>query len=166
MSCIDAAIIKALVEHIGMNPDDITTGGTSSSSIIPATWSYKSVGDGNSAIAFTLPEGYEIKLGTCLKLKGKNYENWAKDSVLFCYEISSSGNQVRFRNPKVSTTFTLNNGVYVSSNCYIDIHVERMPDNETTGLFTATSTAIIEDAIHWIIYRIGAVESLIHEHHG
>ena len=31
MSCIDSAIIKALVEHIGMNPDDIpTTGGAGS----------------------------------------------------------------------------------------------------------------------------------------
>ena len=27
MSCIDAAIIKALVEHIGMNPDDVQLGG-------------------------------------------------------------------------------------------------------------------------------------------
>ena len=27
MSCIDAAIIKALVEHIGMNPDDVPIGG-------------------------------------------------------------------------------------------------------------------------------------------
>ena len=29
MSCIDSAIIKALVEHIGMNPDDVPTGGGS-----------------------------------------------------------------------------------------------------------------------------------------
>ena len=32
MSCIDAAIIKALVEHIGMNPDDVPIGGGSSGS--------------------------------------------------------------------------------------------------------------------------------------
>ena len=30
MSCIDSAIIKALVEHIGMNPDDVPIGGGSS----------------------------------------------------------------------------------------------------------------------------------------
>ena len=30
MTCIDSAIIKALVEHIGLNPDDIPTGGASS----------------------------------------------------------------------------------------------------------------------------------------
>ena len=29
MSVVDAAIIKALVEHIGMNPDDVPTGGSS-----------------------------------------------------------------------------------------------------------------------------------------
>ena len=28
MSCIDAAIIKALVEHIGMDPEDVPVGGT------------------------------------------------------------------------------------------------------------------------------------------
>ena len=32
MSCIDAAIIKALVSHIGMNPDEIPTGGIHESS--------------------------------------------------------------------------------------------------------------------------------------
>ena len=32
MSCIDAAIIKALVEHIGMNPDDVPIGSGSSGS--------------------------------------------------------------------------------------------------------------------------------------
>ena len=34
MSCIDAAIIKALVEHIGMNPDDVTVGGTSTDTVL------------------------------------------------------------------------------------------------------------------------------------
>ena len=33
MSCIDAAIIKALVEHIGMNPDDVPIGGSSGSNL-------------------------------------------------------------------------------------------------------------------------------------
>ena len=32
MTCIDAAIIKALVEHIGINPDDVPIGGGSSGS--------------------------------------------------------------------------------------------------------------------------------------
>ena len=38
MSCIDAAIIKALVEHIGMDPDSIG-GSSDTASIINATWS-------------------------------------------------------------------------------------------------------------------------------
>ena len=36
MSCIDAAIIKALVEHIGLNPDEIPAGGTHESVIYNA----------------------------------------------------------------------------------------------------------------------------------
>ena len=32
MTCVDAAIIKALVEHIGMNPDEVPIGGSGSSS--------------------------------------------------------------------------------------------------------------------------------------
>ena len=35
MSCIDAAIIKALVEHIGGNPDDVGGGDSSSNTGIP-----------------------------------------------------------------------------------------------------------------------------------
>ena len=31
MSCVDAAIIKALVEHIGMDPEDVPVGGTTQS---------------------------------------------------------------------------------------------------------------------------------------
>ena len=38
MSCIDAAIIKALVEHIGMNPDDV---GTGNSNLLSHTYSPK-----------------------------------------------------------------------------------------------------------------------------
>ena len=41
MSCIDAAIIKKLVEHIGMNPDDVHTGGSNSG----IDWSSLTAGD-------------------------------------------------------------------------------------------------------------------------
>ena len=36
MSCIDSAIIRALVEHIGMNPDEIPNGGTSAAATYTA----------------------------------------------------------------------------------------------------------------------------------
>ena len=49
MTCIDSAIIKALVEHIGMNPDEIPTGGTgggsSSSPFIDLSWESITQGD-------------------------------------------------------------------------------------------------------------------------
>ena len=38
MSCIDAAIIKALVEHIGMNPDEV---GTATGNLLSQTYSPK-----------------------------------------------------------------------------------------------------------------------------
>ena len=49
MSCIDAAIIKALVEHIGMNPEDVP------------------VGSPHECIKYTAGEGINIKgRSTCL----------------------------------------------------------------------------------------------------
>ena len=40
MTCIDAAIIKALVSHIGMNPDDVPTTGSNDSSNVFDTSRY------------------------------------------------------------------------------------------------------------------------------
>ena len=64
MSCIDSAIIKALVEHIGMNPDDIPTDGTggSSSSSPFKDLSWQSVKQGNYyQFDATNPEEIRIK---------------------------------------------------------------------------------------------------------
>ena len=68
MTCIDSAIIKALVEHIGMNPDEIPTGGSADTkTLFNATWSTKNV-DSRDLLAFTLPEGEKPEIGMCLKI--------------------------------------------------------------------------------------------------
>ena len=59
MTCIDAAIIKALVEHIGMNPDDVTVGGASSHTDIPidVNWSTYEGSNGYTYYRIDYPDG-------------------------------------------------------------------------------------------------------------
>ena len=71
MTCIDAAIIKALVEHIGMNPDEIPTGGASSGTYtgevleIPAEFNPFRIKKED------MPED-GLKVGSIIKLKFQN----------------------------------------------------------------------------------------------
>ena len=165
MTTIDSAIIKALVEHIGLNPDDVTTGGTSTSSIIPVTWSFRKIESNRYALAFTLPEGYKIKLGTCLKLKGIEYGNWTKSTVLYCKNVSSDGTELTFRNAKITMVkFTLQDGLYVSNeNCMLEEHIDELPNNETTGLFSYNTLETIEGTIEWIFWKIRYLNARIDE---
>ena len=59
MSCIDSAIIKALVEHIGMNPDDVPVGGDSSHADIPidVNWSTYEGSNGYTYYRIDYPDG-------------------------------------------------------------------------------------------------------------
>ena len=85
MTCVDAAIIKALVEHIGGNPDDVVVGGGSDSSKLNATWSTGTLPDSSDTVpTFTLPEGENIQLLTCLTLYSKDR---LKNEHLYCCRI-------------------------------------------------------------------------------
>lgn len=78
MSCIDAAIIKALVDHIGMNPDDV---GTGNSNLLSHTYSPK---DG---------VGYVEALGLekqCSKIV------WTPANGTFGYSVSSDAENSGF----------------------------------------------------------------------
>lgn len=157
MTTIDSAIIKALVEHIGLNPDDVTTGATSTSNLIPVTWSLTKIESNTYALAFTLPEGYQIKRGTCLKVKGITYsEGWTTNTVLYCDFVSDDGTEFSFRNAKVNNVdFTLQNGLYVGNeNCLLEYQIGAVPNNETTGLFNPT----VEDAIEYTLHVFKAID--------
>ena len=70
MSCIDAAIIKALVEHIGMNTDDVTVGGGSSENAdIPINIT---TGSSNSRITIKPDTTADVTLNTGCYIEFKN----------------------------------------------------------------------------------------------
>ena len=153
MSSIDAAIIKALVEHIGMNPDEVPTGGSSTDTIIPVTWSTQNV-DGYDMLAFSLPEGSEIKIGTCLKLtyiyNGNNRE-W----YLYCVQRLSDG--YRFRTSGKVFPFTKTGNLYVADEIAVGMNIQAIPDNSTTGLFKISNNEMMNQAFETIFLAISSM---------
>ena len=129
MACIDAAIIKALVEHIGMNPDDIPTAGgggssgTSTATVIPVTWS-----DSAGKLFFTIPEGHDIEIGSSFLYPQSD------GTLLKNYCVKKTSNTIVFTADAAKTlTFTSTNGGYKS-----DAPNNALPDNRNSGLFTPT----------------------------
>ena len=147
---IDAAIIKALVEHIGMNPDDVGTGSASRGTPIPVSWAISSA-DGMTFLKFTIPEGKTLQEyippGTRLYLnnnqtmyEGKN-NNANIDSFIVQYE---STNKVVLTGTCgiVNVRFYMqSNGIYGDGSYIIEAAVKEgtanipLPDNTTTGFF-------------------------------
>ena len=152
MSCIDAAIIKALVEHIGGNPDDVVVGG--GSSMIQATWDTELMpGTSDYAYTFTLPAGETLKLGTCLKF----YSFYDKEfHYYYCTSIdmeADGGPDYMFQRLDdtdiILSVRELNNKYY----CW---NIERsnyniVPDNKTTGVSNLTGDALSYAAAQLII---------------
>ena len=150
MSSIDAAIIRALVEHIGMNPDEVPTGGSSTDTVIPVTWSTQNV-DGYDMLAFSLPEGQKINYGTCLKLtyiyNGNNRE-W----YLYCVQRSSDG--YRFRTPGKTFDFKASGNLYVADEIAVGMNIQAIPDNITTGLFKITNNEMVNQSFETIFAEL------------
>ena len=134
MSCVDAAIIKALVEHIGMDPDSV--GSSNGSSVINATWGTGTIPETSyTCRTFTLPAGESIKLGTCLKLYNKDKE---QVDYFYCTSIQIESDVVlyAFYGLNCDSSFTLarNNNIYYCNGLSISIYAD-VPDNNTTGVF-------------------------------
>ena len=145
MSCIDAAIIKALVEHIGMNPDDVVGGG--GSSMIQAEWSNNS-----GQINVKLPEGTKIDIGTgfvvCLAAGGP--------LGFYCTNIDDSGvkTQYTFASGQDSAQVKfIDEGTHYSVSIPLDA-LTGLPDNVSTGMFNLTGTAQIVEVLKQIIMRL------------
>ena len=105
MSSIDAAIIKALVEHIGMNPDDIGGGGGGDEykifDYITITINDKVILHSSMPLAYLIRHGHIIRLKTttgetidyiCKSITGTLYVFSSVDgtSSSSCYIDSSS----------------------------------------------------------------------------
>ena len=150
MATIDAAIIRALVEHIGMDPGSVGTGSASRGTPIPVSWAISSA-DGMTFLKFTIPEGKTLQEyippGTRLYLNNNQtryegmYNNANVDSFLVQYE---STNKVVL----TGTCGTVNVRFYIESNgveddgsYIIEVAMKEgtvnipLPDNTTTGFF-------------------------------
>jgi hypothetical protein len=152
MSCVDSAIIKALVEHIGMNPDSVVGSG---GGIIPTTWTTVNI-ENKDYTAFTLPTGVEIKRGSCLVLKGKGEIAPYTRIEYYCtmlgeidgmptYEFSSylvNPIQIVFRDGKY----------VIISNGFSDNF--EIPDNNDYGFFGIETVADCARVIGVLVSRI------------
>ena len=147
MSCIDAAIIKALVEHIGMNPEDVVGGG--GSSMIQAEWSNNS-----DEIRVQLPEGTKIDIGTGIILSLAEGGPFGLYCMSIDKDTSGTKTQYTFKSGQDSATIKMiNEGAYYT----LDIPFEALtglPDNQSTGIFNLTGIAQIAEVLKQIIMRL------------
>ena len=167
MSAIDAAIIKALVEHIGMDPDSVPTNQSGSHGTpIPVEWKVMDA-SGRKALVFTIPEGKQLNdylpPGTRLFLNnnqtiGEGTREGPADSFIIKYDTDGMGHCQGFQGGSSITDDTgilpINDNEY-----YITITVKEsddipLPDNKTTGFFIPNSTDAIFTAIRALLTHI------------
>ena len=132
MSCIDSAIIRALVEHIGMNPDEIpTTGGTSSGTSIDlgqlgtkivSTSTFGTVYGAENCMICDYHSSYDARLSVGAVLRLETIAGEIETYICFSNEI-----EFEFMNIK-DTSKTLKFSSLYSSSCrqmdnnWINIH--------------------------------------------
>jgi hypothetical protein len=162
---IDAAIIKALVEHIGMDPDSVPTNQSSlRGTPIPVEWKVRDNNPGK-VLSFTIPEGKQLKYylppGTRLFLNNNqtmfegDYEgpsdlfivNYESDDKGKCYGVCSD--------METGCHIDRNDNEYVLSITEKDSGDLPLPDNKTTGFFIPNSPDALPTAIRALLTHIG-----------
>ena len=164
MTCIDAAIIRALVEHIGGNPDSVpdgTIGGVAdTSSFLDATWD-----DDGAIYTFTLPEGQKIEVGSIIRYAQKNGSEPISNSLVIEETTSTSGvkryNTIRFpidfNDPIISQeSISFDGEKYRLNNFYIEAMYK--PDNKNTGIISNRSYAGLLELL------VSIINSLVEVH--
>ena len=155
MSCIDAAIIKALVEHVGMDPNSVHTHiGTN----IPATWNTKQEGTMSVKpyVGFKLSTNETLPVGTRIRL-GNNISDMFiidYDSVEDYYIICGNGH-INTRVRKADDGFYWIQTTIPST----------LPNNTTTGLFKLDATGDLISPIIEILKMIRMLKMTINFHH-
>ena len=162
MSCVDAAIIKALVEHIGGNPDDVVGG--SSNTDIPVdnvSWKLenKDLGSGEKPVYVATTEMVStIRPGHIFKLETDpgvitNYLCITQSDEILWF-IDSIGN-LNFSGEKLSA--------YPRQWGFTswDMQEEHVPDQITTGIFRINSIESASFAIQALTtYAARRIETL------
>ena len=128
-------IIKALVEHIGMDPNSIETNPT----FLNATWEINDINE----FTFTLPEGQTLDIGSAIKITA---EDGSKTLVMYCVNKTTSDGITIYETRnledlKARMSIGLENGVYITR---IKATYVKTPDNKTTGIYNTTNDDIIK----------------------
>ena len=162
MSCIDSAIIKALVEHIGMDPDSVG-GSSATTSVINAPWS-TTEREGYNLLTFQLPEGESIKFGTCLKLNGDSQNGMPDEFIVYCVNIE--GNTLTFSTVDAGDVIVSKDsqGKYVLESLALGFNLKAIPDNKTFGLFKTTTFNDYIPVIDYILDRTNYLRKQIASH--
>ena len=149
MTCIDAAIIKALVEHIGGNPDDVVVGGGEARSFLQAEWSE----DGDGTLSFTLPEGQKIEIGTAIRL---HIDEMGQEPLTYycCESGKDSSNKTKyvFRSPEDGVAIEIvDETTHFKTN--MPSNKINLPDNTTYGLFNVTTVSDLVSLVMWLLRK-------------
>jgi hypothetical protein len=157
---IDAAIIKALVEHIGGNPDDVVVGG-STETILPAIWTKHTDGDGLEFVHFTLPDGYEIKIGDAIILYNPNTIELLKIRTFYYVSDNPRMGTHSFTSFDNGTIETIEVGKYDDDTYFIPSVIFSdydMPDNDKYGFLSFENVA---DCIRFIRHLLPEFVNLL-----
>ena len=135
MSCVDSAIIRALVEHIGMDPGSVGSNPT----FLNATWGIDEIDE----FTFTLPEGQSLEVGSAIKFTSKDN---SMTIVLYCVNKTTSDGKTMYelRNSADLANrmdISLEDGVYGTRIKSTNVNT---PDNVTTGIYSITIDGVIK----------------------
>ena len=138
MSSIDAAIIKALVEHIGGDSSGIpdgAIGGGGGRTYLDATWSTVEQETGGPRLTFTLPEGETIGIGTGVQLRGDSGQH----QVMYCIkeDVNEDG-QKYFAFKYLDNLSTGGQAIWIEDGVYRTRWATLntlTPDNINSGIF-------------------------------
>ena len=185
MSCVDAAIIKALVEHIGMDPDDVpigggSTGGSHAEEIMTMPdkviktfeWVKWSQGGYNYPAAKITDDSIPVRVlqeGDVLRLKNYDGSDTYRDYIVSVVRGSNivltkpDGNSV---NMLIKTDSNgINRWVLVDDAIHESgIGVANvLPDNINTGFFRPTykgsTWQLIRSVFNYVTWLIGEVNT-------
>ena len=145
MSCIDSAIIRALVEHIGMNPDEIpTTGGTSSGTSIDlgqlgtkivSTSTFGTVYGAENCMICDYHSSYDARLSVGAVLRLETIAGEIETYICFSNEIEFEFMNIKNTSKTLKFSYANDEGTKIFSRLITSDIYKSFSDSSNTGLF-------------------------------
>ncbi len=159
MTTIDAAIIKALVAHIGGDPNTVPDGtiggGGVSSSYLNATWDV----DDKSELTFTLPEGQVFDIGSIIRLKATTGQSL---EVICVSKYTTDGDERVYYNLRQVSDLSDFGNLVLEPEGYYGTRFKTtslvMPDNVTSGILDKPSYDVLVKMLMAVIDKAIPVE--------